>query len=104
MQEGVGIRLIFAGGNDAGFLYDRGVPIGGDQFRFAVLDERQGRENGVGVSAIEELQGLADILAIYDFAFERGPKASVFQRLLSGRAVGSQAWIGQRYETNPILR
>ena len=68
------------------------------------LTRESGGQNGVGVSAIEELQSLADVFAVDDLLFDGGPEAGVLERLLGGRAVGSQAWIGQRYETNPILR
>lgn len=73
-QKGIGLGLIAAGRDNSGFLDDGRVPFGGNQTWFAIFDEREGSQNDVGVAAIEKLQGLADILPIYDFLPEGRPE------------------------------
>ena len=60
------------------------VPVGWDHLGVLALQERVGREDDVGVSAFEELKGLADILAVDQFFRNELPDLGVLKGLLGG--------------------
>ena len=103
IHEAAGGFQVLRARNDAGLLNDGSVPIGWNRIRVLFLEQGKRRKYRVGVAAGEELQGLADVLAVNNLGLDFGPETGVFERLLGGDAVGSEPGIRQRYDSNPRL-
>ena len=79
------------------------MPAGRHCEGMAAAEEGFGGEDGVGIAAVKELEGLTDVFAVDYFGLDRGPDAGMLQSLLGGNAIGSEFRVGQRHCVNGAI-